>query len=88
MTTVDTLVGFAERVEQHAQRERKPIEWRKVLLAIVAGVPYVMGRLVGRTVYLCRFMASAAAEGYRAGDRPTPARTGRAPRVAVASVDG
>lgn len=87
MTTVDTLIGFADRVEAHAQRERKPIEWRKVLMALVAGIPYMCGRLVGRTVYFARVMASAAAEGYRAGDAAhAPAR--RTPRAAVASVDG
>lgn len=89
MTTLDTLVSFAERVET-ANVERKPIDWRRLFIGLIAAIPYVMGKWVGRMVYGARIMASAAREGYHEGNAPTTAP--RRPLVATAgapsTVDG
>lgn len=81
MTTLDTLVSFAERVEA-STTERKPIDWRRLFLALLSALPYVLGRVAGHVVYGARIMASAAREGYRAADAPAATR-GRL-RVGVA----
>lgn len=89
MTTLDTAVTFAKRVEDAAAK-REPIDWRRVLIATFAMLPYMLGRLAGRFVYGVRIMASAALEGYREGAQPQT-RAPRRPMVATAAqttVDG
>lgn len=83
MTTVEQVVSFAERVEASAA-QRKPVDWRRVLLALLSAVPYLLGRWVGHVVYGVRIMAAAAREGYREGNAPKTRR----PLVASSTVDG
>lgn len=84
MTTLEQLATFAERVEASAAK-RAPIDWRRVLLALLSAVPYLLGRWVGIVVYGMRIMWVAAREGYSAGSASRPRR----PMVATQStVDG
>lgn len=84
MTTLDNLTSFAARVEASAAR-RQPVDWRRVLLAMLSAVPYLLGRLAGRVVYCVRIMGAATREGYREGNAPKVRR----PLVATSStVDG
>lgn len=80
MTTLDTVTSFAARVEANAAR-RAPIEWRRVFLAMLSALPYLVGTLAGRVVYCVRIMAAATREGYHAASAPTPVQ--RRPRAAT-----
>lgn len=73
MVTLEGLTSFAERVEASAAK-RQPIDWRRVLLALLSAVPYIMGRWVGVMAYGVRIMWAAGREGYRAGNAPKPQR--------------
>lgn len=90
MSTVDTLVSLGQRIEANAARQREPIEWRKLLVAVLTGIPYLVGMFVGKAVYAARLTWAAMAEGYRVGDAPaarTP-ETSRTPRMATSTLDG
>lgn len=80
MTTLDTLTSFAARVEA-ANADRKPIDWRRLMLALLSAVPYLLGKWVGIVVYGLRIMWTAAREGYREVNAPA---AGRRPLVATA----
>jgi hypothetical protein len=87
MTTVDQLVSFAERVEE-AERQRTPIDWRRLFVALVTLLPYAIGRCAGLMMRAAAWTAAATAEGYR--DSRYPQVTVRQPRMAVAqsTMDG
>lgn len=81
MTTLDSLVSFAEKVEASAA-ERKPVDWRRVFLAMLSAVPYLLGLWLGRAVYCVRIMWTAAREGYHEANAPAAPR-----RPLVSTVD-
>lgn len=82
MTTVDTLVSFAQRVED-AERERTPVDWRRVFIALLTLVPYIIGKLAGWTVRALMWTVAAAAEGYREARNAAPQPETRRPAAAV-----
>lgn len=86
MVTLEGITSFADRVEASAAK-REPIDWRRVLLALLSAVPYLLGKWAGYVAYGARIAAAAAREGYR--ESSAPARP-RRPMVATAqsTVDG
>lgn len=80
MTTLETITEFAQRVETSAAR-REPIDWRRLFLALLSAVPYLLGKWVGYVAFGLRIMAAAWREGYHAVDA-APA-SGRRPRSAT-----
>ncbi len=69
MTTVEQLVSFGERVEESASK-RGPIDWRRVFLALLSALPFLLGRVAGDVMFCMRIMAAAAREGYRSAAAP------------------
>lgn len=84
MVTIDQLTSFAERVEANAAK-REPIDWRRMFLALLSAVPYLLGKWAGYAAYGIRIMSAAAREGYRESSAPT--RRVRHPLVASAAYD-
>lgn len=88
MTTLETLTSFAERVETSAAR-REPIDWRRVFLALLSAVPYLLGKWVGYIAFGVRIMVAASREGYRSVGTDAAPTSSRRPRsVTMPTVGG
>lgn len=73
MTTVDVPI---DAIAERAANLRPSVDWRRVLVAVLLFVPWLIGRTVGVSVTCALYAFAAMQEGYAAGRTPNGATRG------------